>query len=188
MKKILLSVAVMAMMTVAGSAYSFCGGQVKHINDCGGNVEAYNASCCPAGYRVHGIVYNDLKGEDAVNNVVAYCRKYKGDEYTIPNRDLLSGGKGHVTLACNSNEVMSALGCADQPKKDAADGCAVQCFNPTTKASRWVLPHGDIGHPTAIASVKLPNRIQGIGTKKEHHNTDRMDCATVSYKHQPIVK
>ena len=178
----------LAVFAFSGDAYSFCGGQIQHQNDCSGNSEHYTATCCPSGTRVNGIAYNDLKGEDGVNAVVSYCRKYKGNELSIPNKDQLSGGQGIVTIACHASEVMSALGCSDVKGKDKMDGCIIQCYNPTTKASRWVNPNGDIGHPGAIVTVKLPNRIQGIGYKKEHGHTDQVDCATVSTKHQPIVK
>lgn len=189
LKKTLLTLATLAVVAASNNAYSFCGGQIKETNDCSQNSVGYTSTCCPKGYRVHGIVYNDLKGQDEVNAIVAYCRKYKGNEFTIPNKDQLEGGQGMVTIACQSNEVMSALGCSDLKGKDAMDGCIIQCYNPTTKASRWVNPNGDIGHPAAIVQVNLPNRIQGIGYKKERQGkTDRSDCAAVSYKHEPIVQ
>jgi len=191
LKKILLSVSALAFATLlySGTAYSFCGGTVANMNDCNGNSEHYTSSCCQPGYRVHGIVYNDQnKGKDTVNAIVAYCRKYKGNEWSIPNKDQLQGGGPLVKIQCKSNEVMSALGCSDISGKDRMDGCVIQCTNPTTKVARWVNPNGDIGHPGAIVTVNLPNRIQGIGYKKEHANTDETDCATVSYKHQPIVQ
>ncbi|MCP5464311.1 MAG: hypothetical protein H7A33_04715 [Deltaproteobacteria bacterium] len=188
MKKILISLSTMALLFVGGAAQATCGGMVMSNNDCAGNSEHTTWSCCPQGMRVNGIVYNDLNGEDGVNAVVAYCRQYKGNETSIANADMLSGGQGHVTIACDATEVMSALGCSDLKGKDKMDGCVIQCYNPTTKASRWLNPNGDIGHPASISAVKLPNRIQGIGYKKEHGHTDRVDCAEVSYKNQPIVQ
>lgn len=188
-KKILTTVAALAVIVSAGTVQAFCGGQVAVSNDCAGNQEPYATSCCPQGYRVQGVAYSDLKGEDGLNGIQAYCRKYKGNETTIPNKDQLEGGKGIVTIACESTEIMSALGCDDMQGKDKLDGCIIECYNPTTKASRWVNPNGDIGsNPRAVSRIKLPNRIQGIGWKKNHGNTDQTDCADVSYKYEPIVK
>lgn len=187
-KKILLAVTAIATVLVAGQVQAFCGGQVKVTNDCSGNAEGYASSCCPSGYRVQGVVYNDLKGEDGLNAMSAYCRKYKGNETTIPNQDQMQGGKGMVTLSCEPTEIVIAVGGADMPGKDKLDGVGIKCFNPTSKAERWVLPGGDIGTPNDVSEVRLPNRIQGIGWKKNHGNTDQTDCVNLSYKHEPIVK
>lgn len=183
---------LIAILTLSGSAHSICGGQVVADNDCGSNQLAYAESCCPQGYRVQGVIYNDLKGQDNADAVGSVCRhvtkgnvKIASDFYNRGNK----GQKAPVKFVCDSTEVMSGIACKDLPKKDALDGCTAVCQKPGG-ANRLIYNPDLESNSRAYVyhTVKLPNRVQGIGYKEEKVKTDRADCANISYKYQPIVK
>lgn len=190
-KKIFFTIIGLAFFATSYQAYGFCGGEAVWNNDCANNTLPYTTSCCPDGYRVQGIVYNDLDGrEDETNAIVAYCRKYKGPEEFYYNKDLLEGGKAPITLSCRPNEIMSALLQKDlEKRKDASDAFTIECTNPKTKVS-YIVPNHDFDSNSRAPMVlrsELPYRIWGIGYKEERNRTDKVGCATIAVKNQPIV-
>ena len=193
MKKLLAVFALAFISFSAADAYAFCGGSIVYDNDCGSNRLAYSASCCPPGYRVQGVIYNDLKGQDNTDAVGSVCRHVKNgnimvasDFYNRGNR----GRKGPVQFVCDRREVMAGLACKDLPKKDSLDGCTAVCYNPRTRKTRYLYNPDLESNPRmyVVHTVDLPNRVAGIGYKEEKLRTDRADCVSISYRHEPIVK
>lgn len=193
MKKLLIA-AVVATMTLTASvdAFSICGGTVVPDNDCGSNQLAYSESCCPSGYRVQGVIYNDLKGQDNADAVGAVCRHVKKGNIKIASDFYNRGNKGRkspVRFVCESTEVLAGIACKDLPKKDALDGCTAVCQKPGGR--KRIMYNADLeSNPRAYVhhTIDLPNRVAGIGYKEEKIHSDRADCANISYKYQPIVK
>lgn len=193
MKKWMISLAVLGLMAITGSASAqYCGGTLVQDNDCSSNGRGYSASCCPSGYRVQGVAYNDMSGSDYVDAVSAVCRHVVKGNDMMPT-DFQTAPVVHV---CQKTEVMKGIACKDMPKKsgknsDILDGCTAICYNPTTKNTRTIYSKdlAENGRPYVVHTVDLPNRIQGIMYKdQDKGSSDRADCATISYKHEPIVK
>lgn len=173
-------------------AYSFCGGEIVHDNDCSSNKLNYSVSCCDPGYRVQGVIYNDLKGQDNMDAVGAVCRhvtkgnvKVASDFYNRGNR----GRKGTVQFVCDRTEVLAGIACKDLPRKDSLDGCTAVCQKPGGPL-REIYNPDLVSNPRSYVrhTVKLPNRVAGIGYKEEKVRSDRADCANISYRYEPIVK
>lgn len=182
-------------LAVSGTAQAFCGGTPVHDNDCDSNNLAYAESCCPQGYRVHGVVYNDLKGQDNTDAIGAMCRKYgtmKGAETLIASDFYNRGNKNKnpIQLMCEPGEVMAGIACKDLDKKDdALDGCTAVCQVPGQEKRLLSNPDLDGNKRDYVYhTVDLPNRVWGIGYKEEKLDTDRADCGNISYQYMPIVK
>lgn len=192
-KVTILTVAMVMGLLYSSQAFSICGAQIVPDNDCGSNVLAYSESCCPAGYRVQGVVYNDLKGQDNTDAVGAVCRHVKNGNIEIAS-DFYNRGnkrrKAPIQFVCDRTEIMSGIACKDLKKKDALDGCTAVCYNPVTRQSRTLYNQDLASNPRAFVmhTINLPNRVAGIGYKEEKIRTDRADCANISFKYQPIVR
>jgi hypothetical protein len=168
-------------------------------NDCDSNKEHYTWSDCAelGAYRIQGIVYNDLNGQDRTDAIGAMCRKYgtaKGTEVEIAADYWNSGNhkdqKQPQTFMCEPNEVLAGIACKDEPKNDdSLDGCTAVCQVPG-KESR-LIPNPDLDNNSreyVYHTVNLPNRVSAIGYKEAHGNTDYADCGNVAWKLEPIVK
>lgn len=171
---------------------AICGATVVADEDCDSNDLTYAQSCCPEGYRVQGLIYNDLKGQDNTDAVGAVCRHVAKGNIEIASDSFNRGDKGEkqpVSYVCENNEVMSGMACKDLPNKDALDGCTAVCMKPDG-AERIVYNPDLASNPRAFVKhvVNLPNRVAGIGYKEEKLKTDRADCANMSYRIEPIVK
>ncbi|EKD51279.1 MAG: hypothetical protein ACD_62C00293G0015 [uncultured bacterium] len=198
-KKTLVTVVTLTTVLVAGHVYAqSCGGTIVSDNDCTSNNRPYAESCCPSGYRVQGVAYNDMNKSDYVDAVSAVCR------HVVKGNDMMPTDfqTAPVTHVCEKVEVMSGISCKDMPGKgsghnsDILDGCTANCMNPTSKQTR-MLYSADLagnGRPYVTHTIDLPNRIVGVlykdGDWKGDYvgGSDRADCATVSYKYQPIVQ
>lgn len=192
-KRIFITVFALVGLAYSSEALSICGASIVPDNDCGSNSQSYSDSCCPAGYRVQGVVYNDLKGQDNTDAVGAVCRHVKNGNIQIAS-DFYNRGnrrrKSPVQFVCESREILAGIACKDLPNKDALDGCTAICYNPRTRRQR-VLHNSDLssnGRSFVKHTIKLPNRVAGIGYKEERRRTDRADCANISYKYEPIVR
>lgn len=192
-KRSIWTVAAFALaMAVSTQAYSICGGTVVYDNDCDSNAQAYAESCCPQGYRVQGVVYNDLKGQDNTDAIGAVCRHVKNGNVLIAsdfqNRGE-NGNKPAVSYVCDKTEVLAGILCKDLQKKDALDGCTAICQKPG--GQKMIMSNPDLdSNPRDYVyhTVDLPNRVAGIGYKEEREHTDRADCGNISYRYEPIVK
>lgn len=185
MKKI-LTVAAFVAMTAFGAtnAFSFCGGSVVYDNDCGSNPRGFSASCCPSGYRVQGVAYNDIKKKDHADAVSAICRSIAKGNDMMP-----SDFQTHpVTFMCDKTEVLAGIACKDLPKSDGLDGCTAICQKPGSKNLRMVYNNDLASNPRAYNrhTVYLPKRVVGIAykdrTKGSSTGSDEADCATISVK------
>lgn len=188
----LFFVILMCVLFHTASVLAICGSAAIPDNDCDSNELNYSESCCPDGFRVQGVVYNDLKGQDNTDAVGAVCRHVNQGNIEIASDFQNRGDKGEkrpVSYVCESSEVMSGIACKDLPNKDALDGCTAVCKKPN--GGERVVYNPDLAsNPRAYVkhTVNLPNRIAGMGYKEEKPNSDRADCANVSYKFEPIVQ
>lgn len=175
-------------------------------NDCDSNAQHYTWSDCESlgAYRIQGVVYNDLNGQDETDAIGAMCRKYgtaKGSEVEIASDYWNAGNhksqKQPQTFMCEPKEVLAGIACKDisDDKKgkmgndDALDGCTAVCQVPGKE--KRLIPNTDLEsnpRPYVYHTVDLPNRVAGIGYKEEKKDTDRADCGNVSWVTQPIVK
>lgn len=174
-------------------------------NDCASSGSPWFKVCCPKGYRVQGVAYNDLHESDYVDAVSPVCRSvtkgndmYPADFQTAP-----------VVSVCEKTENMVGIACKDMPGKgsgqnsDILDGCTAICENPTSKQSRMIYSKDltENGRGYLEHRISLPNRVVGIYYKdgdwkglevdamgNKVKGTDRADCATIVYKYLPIVQ
>lgn len=197
LKRTLICLAVLGALVAAGSVqarYTQCMSDARVMsNDCESNTDRpYSYNCCPDGYRVQGVAYSDIpKGADYMDAISPVCRHIKKGNTMMPT----DFQREPVVHMCDKTEIMIGLACKDMPKKgkdsDISDGCTAICQNPKTKKERILYSKDleDNGNPYVITKIYLPNRITGIHYKEwARGQSDRADCATVSYKYQPIVK
>ena len=197
-KKSILSMAVFALTALAANtSFGFCGGTPVYNNDCASNPRGYAVSCCPRGYRVQGVAYNDHAGSDYVDAVSAVCR------HVVKGNDMMPTDfqRPPVVFMCNKTEVMAGIAQKDMPKKggknsDVLDGVTAICQTPGSKSLRMVYNRDLAGNGRSYVRTVtyLPNRIVGIAYKDisknnvlTRGNSDRADCATVSYRHCPKI-
>lgn len=176
-KKVLTLVAV--SFTLVAQAQAFCGGSPDFSNDCSSNNRAYATSCCPAGYRVQGVAYNDMRSSgnnDIVDAVSAVCRSISKGNDMMPS-DFQAPP---VTLMCDKSEVFAGMSVVDLRGNDAMDGIVVYCQKPGSTSLRMVGNNGDTGSNGETHTVMLPKRVVGIGYKD--NQGDQADCATISVK------
>lgn len=202
-KKMFAGLTFLALAALSGSVQAqYCGGELIVDNDCSSNARTFAVSCCPKGYRVHGIAYNDMANSDYADAVAPVCR------HVVKGNDLLPTDfqTQPVTHVCEKTEIVIGVACKDMPKKggmnsDILDGCTAICWNPTTKKERMLYSQ-DLegnGRPYVIHKVDFDataHRLVGVvykdldkGAKGDSgHDSDRADCASVVHKHLPIVK
>lgn len=194
LRKILVALVVLGSVALGSQAQAqYCGGTLVQDNDCASNTDrSYSASCCPPGYRVQGVAYNDLQGSDYADAVSAVCRHVTKGNTMMPT-DFQTQPVVHM---CEKTEILLGIAYKDMPKggkrSDILDGVTAICQNPTTKATRTLYSNDLAGNGRGYETrtISLPNRIVGIIYKDIGKGTDsdRADCVTVSYKYQPIVK
>ncbi len=183
---------LMMCVSLPVSAQTICGEAIVSDEDCDSNELKYSESCCPAGYRVQGVIYNDLIGQDNTDAVGAICRHVTKGNVEIASDFANQGNKDRkqpIQLVCESEEVLAGIACKDLPKKDALDGCTAICQKPGSEER--ILYNPDLAsNPRTFVrhAVKLPNRVAGIGYKEEKLKSDRADCTNISFKHEPLVQ
>jgi hypothetical protein len=164
-KKILtLAVAGAASLLVASQAYAQCGGYPLNDSDLSGNSRPLVSSCCPAGYRVQGMAYSDMRNsgnDDRVDAVSAICRSIaKGNDMMVSDFQ-----SPPITLMCPKEYVNAGGNCVDLRGEDALDGCVIYCQKPGSTELMMVGNNGDSGPTGSMQTVLLPKRIVGIGMK-----------------------
>jgi hypothetical protein len=197
-KKILSSLVAVMALAAAGSAHAqYCGGTVMDFGDCSSNVRAYAASCCPSGYRVQGVAYDDINKADFADAFSAVCRSTSKGNDMMPT----DFQRAPITLVCDNNEVFAGLACKDMSNKgsgknmDASDGCTAICQNVKTGATREIYNPDIAGNKREAGRtmVKLPKRVVGIVYKDQdgkddgvangaYGGSDRADCAAIVVK------
>lgn len=187
LKKVTLIALVGALsFLVSQNAYSqSCGGNIAYDNDCGSNGRNYVASCCPSGYRVQGVAYNDMRSSgnnDRADAVSAVCRSISKGNIMMPTDFQTTP----ITLQCDPTEVMAGINCNDLKGEDSLDGCTVYCQKPGSTNLRTVGNNGDTGGNGASHTVYLPQRVVGVLYKDldkgANQSSDRADCATIATK------
>ncbi|MCP5464975.1 MAG: hypothetical protein H7A33_08130 [Deltaproteobacteria bacterium] len=197
-RKVIFSFLSVSLLLVGNFAQAqYCGGTVVNDNDCGSNARPFAVSCCPDGYRVQGVAYNDLYKSDYADAVGPVCRHVvKGNDMLVV--DFQTSPVLHV---CDKTENMVGIACKDMPKKggknsDVLDGCTAICKNPKTNQTRLLYSADLAGNGRSYVKhmIDLPQRVVGMAYKdgdwKGAHvgGSDRADCATIVHKYLPIVK
>ncbi len=168
-----------------------CGGRVVHNADCDSNGRQWTYSCCPDGYRVQGVAYNDLNKQDHVDAISAVCRSISKGNDMMPS----DFSKTPISLVCNKTEVMAGVASKDVKvnggdSRDTLDGVTAVCQTPASTSLRTIA-NNDIDQNSREASVQtvlLPKRVVGIATKDRDNggnsagSSDRADCVTVIVK------
>ena len=196
MIKSFLKVAMVASLFVSASAFaqSTCGGHIQFDADTASNPRQYAVSCCPEGYRVQGIAYNDLgknsgKQVDAADAFSAVCRSVSSGEIKMASE----GQTNALQLVCDPKEVLAGIICKDLGNGDESDGCTIVCQTPGSSALRQALnadTDSNRSRPYSEQSVLLPKRIVGIASKdmtkgghqKGNRNSDESDGAAIIVK------
>lgn len=181
LKKAILFVAV--SFALAAQAQAFCGGTPDYSADCSSNNRAFSTSCCPSGYRVQGVAYNDMrgdsgKGNDIVDAVSAICRSIQKGNDMMPGDFQATP----ITLMCDKSEVFAGFNVVDHGGKDSMDGIVAYCQKPGSTSLRMIGNNGDTGSNGEQHTVMLPKRVVGIGYKDNPDGSDQADCATISVK------
>ena len=187
-KKTIFALVTLGVMSLASASYAqYCGGTIVYDNDCGSNPRGFSVSCCPSGFRVQGVAYNDMHKSDYADALSAICRSIAKGNDMMPS-DFQTAPVTHV---CDKTEVFAGLACKDMDKKgginsDNLDGCTAVCQHPKSRNLRTI-------YSTDIASNKrsyvrhtvlLPKRVVGIAYKDigQKKSSDRADCATIIVK------
>jgi hypothetical protein len=157
-----------------------------------GGVE-FARSCCPDGYRPHGIAYVDVENGDSAKSIAPVCRPIAGGEDLMPQ----SPGEAPIVLTCGSVEIFNGVACKDLPDSDTLDGCTAICTQASTKARRYVenpdiddndSPLRESATPKYHSRSKSKSRVLGLAYKTLEDSGDQLDCAAISYKSEPIAK
>lgn len=191
MKKVLFGALALAVVLSAG--YVFADNLVSN-SDCGGHRQ-FMTITCPEGYRVQGLAQSDMKKDgdgdpDMLDAISPVCRSVSKGNDMYP----ADFQRKPLVMMCDKTEIMIGIACKDMAggsDKDVLDACTAICQNPSTKAERQ-LANSDFDNNTKrnaqVTKIYLPNRITGIAYKdRDKNDSDKADCATVTYKHQPIV-
>jgi hypothetical protein len=188
MKTALLTLLALAIFFVSKPilAAEDCGGVIQYTEDCANNGRHYKITCCPDGYRVQGVAYNDIKGQDHTDAVSAVCRNIARGNDTMPT----DFGRSPKKFVCDNNEVMAGILSKDVitdsgDKRDTLDGVTAICQHPGSTNLR-ILANKDIDSNTRHGrelTVLLPKRVVGIAYKELDKGTsDRADCVTIITK------
>lgn len=184
----ILSIIGLVLLGFSGNVYaqSACGGIVQYSSDCANSNRKWHFSCCPSGYRVQGVAYNDIRGQDHVDAVSAVCRSIsKGNE--LVSQDF---GRTPKKYVCDRKEVFAGIESKDVLTKgggfrDTLDGVTAYCQRPGGNALRRI-SNRDIDRERREGrqqTVLLPKRVVGIGYKKiAKGKSDRADCVTIITK------
>lgn len=162
-----------------------CGGVRQYNDDCANSNRSWHVSCCPDGYRVQGVAYNDIEGQDHVDAVSAVCRHISRGNDIMPT----DFGRRPKKFVCNKNEVMAGIFQKDVitqggTRRDSLDGVTAICQRPQSTNLRMV-PNDDIeeGRQGGEMTVLLPKRVVGLAYKElDKGSSDRADCVTIITK------
>lgn len=179
----LMSLAVVLSISTAARAQSACGGTIMHNPDCDSSDRSWSISCCPDGYRVQGVAYNDIRKQDHVDAVSAICRSVSRGNDMMPND---FSHRAPTQYVCDKQEVLSGVFFKDVrvqggDDRDTLDGVTAVCENPKNHAKRQLYNADISGGRTGVElSVSLPRRVVGIAYKELDKGTsDRADCVTI---------
>lgn len=190
LKKMLATVFVLGATLSSGAVLAqYCGGEIEVVGDLVGNNRAWNISCCPEGYRVHGVACADLPpDQDFGDGCTAVCRSTTAGNTMQPNADFQRVAS---VFQCQPSEVMVGIICKDAhgvgtgQNSDVADGCTPVCQNPTSKATRDVLNADIAGNPRSESRVMAygSKRVVGIACQDlQKGSSDRLDGCTLIVK------
>ena len=199
-KKILFVALILGTCFLAAQTVqaNYCdGATVVMDNDCASNKRSFQKHCCPKGYRVQGVAYNDMNKSDYADAVSPVCRSVTQGNDMLP-ADFQTAPVIHV---CEKTENLIGIACKDMPKRggknsDILDGCTAICENPKTKQTRTIYSQDLMGNGRSFVrhTISLPNRVVGLYYKDGDWKgarvggSDRADCATIVHKYLPIVK
>lgn len=162
-----------------------CGGNIEYSADCGNNSRSWHFACCPDGYRVHGIAYSDLPGQDSVDAITTVCRNIQSGN-TMSN--LSERTKRSLNqIKCDKTEVVSGLVMQDVRKgnsnKDWLDAVSVECLNPRTSYKRTLYNPDFGGRGQGRVSYDINTEVVGFAYKElDDGSSDKVDCVTTITK------
>jgi hypothetical protein len=168
-------------------------GTIAPTRSCAKGEIEFAKSCCPDGYRPHGIAYADAADGDSARAITPVCRPVAGGEDMLPHPP----GDKAVVLACGSVEIFNGVACKDLPESDTLDGCTAICTQASTKTRRYLEnpdiddndnPLRESATPKYHSRSKSKSRVLGVAYKKVEDAGEQLDCAAISYKSEPIVK
>lgn len=182
---ILTVVSIVFGFSTMAKAQSACGGVVQLEPDCGNTSRNWHFSCCPDGYRVQGVAYNDIKKQDHVDAIGAVCRSISAGNMAL-SEDFSRRPKEFV---CDKTELLIGIATMDVKTeagddRDTLDGATAICWNPKTHQERMIA-NNDITE-RALRTQKViggKQKVVGIAYKEINRgSSDRADCATVIIK------
>lgn len=184
---LIIGLALVLSQTVSAQEYA-CGGNIEYEGDCHNTDRPWITSCCPDGYRVQGVAYNDVIGQDHVDAFSAVCRSISKGNDMMPGEFTHRGPNQFV---CEKQEVMAGLQYKDVKvqggdNRDTLDGVNVLCQRPSSKAIR-AISNMDVDHNPRMDIHKhvayLPKRVVGIAYRElDKGSSDRADCVTIITK------
>jgi len=182
MRKYLVAALVVAFgLTMAVNAQA----RILTNGDLNDNGRAFTTHYCPAGTKVAGMAYFDLKN-DAVDAVTAICEytsgSRKGEVYMPRDKDWPKSGLREVQEhKCDlRTEKIWAVRYKDRDatlSRDAMDGLSVGCKNKRTGKIRWTYNHDTQGG-RAWETIRVGNKtVIGVAYKDGGCGGHKSDCA-----------
>jgi len=139
----------------------------------------YVGSCCPAGYRAHGVAYRDLSTRrDEMINLTTVCVEVGGSDEVYPTGPEPLSYKS----VCSAGEAFSGIACKDVTDSSMVDGCTAVCFDPRTRRRR-VLPNLDFraNDKPLVETIKNRTPIVGVAWKVAS-SSSFYECGTVAFR------
>jgi len=187
MKKISFKVGAIVFLVLSSytlQAQETCGGTIEPSPDCSNSGRKYKVSCCRDGYRFLGVAYTDIKDQDHVDAVSAYCLSPTNEAVLVsdfsrtPKQFLCEYYERAVGI--ESKDVLTDGG----SRKDELDGVSVVCLKPGD-ANPHTVPNKDMkgDREGRDQVVSLDKQILGIAYKEmDKGSSDRADCVTLVTK------
>lgn len=160
--------------------------RVESASDLSKNNRSWNISCCPEGYRVHGLACSDIVGgKDDGDGCSAVCRSITKGDIMQPHNDFQ---RAPGIYRCEPSEVFVGVACKDNDdhgggvNSDVADSCTAICEK-TNGSTRYV-ENNDLhntGRSWNVVQIPLGSRrVSGVACKDlQNGSSDRLDGCTI---------
>lgn len=193
LKNAFLGLALLSGLVIAQSASaqtcpnsSFKNQHMEYSTDVNSK-RGFAVSCCPTGYRAHGVACADIPPDhDDADGCAVVCRSISAGDQLQPSWDFQ---RQPAVSQCNKTEVMVGIACVDTDKhgggvnSDVSDGCTAVCANPKTGATRTVVNPDMGGSNRAFNVVQIPfgnRRVVGIACQDlGKGSSDRLDGCSI---------
>ena len=182
MRKFALAALVVALgLTVAANAQA----RILSNGDLDDNGRAFTTHYCPAGTKVAGMVYFDLRSDavDAVSAACVYTSGSRKGEVTIPkDKDWPSKGLREIQEhKCDlATEKIYGVRYKDRDatlSRDAMDGLSVGCKNKRTGRIRWTYNPDTLGGRAWETILVGNKKVIGVAYKDGGCGGHKSDCA-----------